>query len=253
MNSYWRDSIAESIELEFTRERRLTHKDFDDRKAELSESLISELNERKKMIENDYLNMELVTESSDHKPAMTRKLRRRPNDPVVPTPQEKRRKPPPVSNICYMLNENEIEQDLKIIQDSYNSIPLNVPTPATSTAKTRDTVNSATIRKPGFLTSASSSTGSMSPKKTQNSDTEGSSTIPDTRIEDGKLLFEKRWYHRGQTVFVEGKQIVKFPAVISAIGNETIWVKKTSDNSKFRINLSYLSKGKMSIKRRAAV
>lgn len=34
----------------------------------------------------------------------------------------------------------------------------------------------------------------MSPKKSQNSDTEGSSAIPDTRIEDGKLLFEKRWY-----------------------------------------------------------
>lgn len=34
----------------------------------------------------------------------------------------------------------------------------------------------------------------MSPKKGQSSDTEGSSAIPDTRIEDGKLLFEKRWY-----------------------------------------------------------
>lgn len=38
----------------------------------------------------------------------------------------------------------------------------------------------------------------MSPKKSQNSDTEGSSTIPDTRIEDGKLLFEKRWYKKIQ-------------------------------------------------------
>lgn len=84
----------------------------------------------------------------------------------------------------------------------------------------------------------------MSPKKSHNSDTEGSSTIPDTRIEDGKLLFEKRWYkifilmklriitifqlfsnhryHRGQPVFVEGRQMAKFPAVISAIGNETV-------------------------------
>lgn len=94
----------------------------------------------------------------------------------------------------------------------------------------------------GFLPSTSSSTaGNMSPKKCQNSDTEGSSAIPDTRIEDGKLLFEKRWYeqfsylsislfmnyfdlryHRGQPVFVEGRQMTKFPAVISAIGNETV-------------------------------
>lgn len=46
----------------------------------------------------------------------------------------------------------------------------------------------------GFLPSSSASTGNMSPKICPNSDTEGSSTIPDTRIEDGKLLFEKRWY-----------------------------------------------------------
>lgn len=48
----------------------------------------------------------------------------------------------------------------------------------------------------GFLQSSSSSSGNMSPKKCQNSDTEASSTIPDTRIEDGKLLFEKRWYNK---------------------------------------------------------
>lgn len=43
---------------------------------------------------------------------MTRKLRRRPNDPV-PIP-EKRRKPPP-AQLNYVLDEKEIEGDLKII------------------------------------------------------------------------------------------------------------------------------------------
>ncbi|XP_015367243.1 PREDICTED: sin3 histone deacetylase corepressor complex component SDS3 isoform X3 [Diuraphis noxia] len=231
MNNLWRDCLLDAIEREFNRERRLAHKEFEDRNAELTETLISELNERKKAIEHDNLNMELSPDSSDQKPAMTRKLRRRPNDPV----------------------EHEIEHDVKLIQESLASLASTSIT-TTPTIKTRDTVNSSSIRKPGCLPSTSSSTaGNMSPKKSQNSDTEGSSAIPDTRIEDGKLLFEKRWYHRGQPVFVEGRQMAKFPAVISAIGNETIWVKKTSDNSKFRINLSYLSKGKMSIKRRAAV
>lgn len=59
MNAHWRDSIYESIELEYTRERHLTHKDYDDRNHELTESLVAELNERKKIIENDHLNMEL--------------------------------------------------------------------------------------------------------------------------------------------------------------------------------------------------
>lgn len=47
------------------------------------------------------------------KPPMTRKLRRRPNDPV-PEKVEKRRKPPPVQ-INYLLDEKDIENDLKQI------------------------------------------------------------------------------------------------------------------------------------------
>lgn len=89
-------------------------------------------------------------DSSDPKPAMTRKLRRRPNDPVIPAPQEKRRKPPPISNICYLLHEHEIEQDVKAIQESLASIP-STSTTATTTVKTRETVNSSSVRKPGWL------------------------------------------------------------------------------------------------------
>lgn len=79
---------------------------------------------------------------------MTRKLRRRPNDPVVPAPQEKRRKPPPVSNIYYLLQDHEIEQDVKLIQESLTSLAST--STATPIVKTRDTVNSSSIRKPGW-------------------------------------------------------------------------------------------------------
>jgi Sin3 histone deacetylase corepressor complex component SDS3 len=44
---------------------------------------------------------------------MTRKLRRRPNDPI-PEKVEKRRKPPP-AQLNYLLDEKEIENDLKAI------------------------------------------------------------------------------------------------------------------------------------------
>lgn len=47
------------------------------------------------------------------KPVMTRKLRRRPNDPV-PEKVEKRRKPPP-AQLNYLLDEKEIDNDLKTI------------------------------------------------------------------------------------------------------------------------------------------
>lgn len=59
MNSLWRDCLLESIEREFIRERRIAHKEFENRSIELTETLIAELNERKKAIELDNLNMEL--------------------------------------------------------------------------------------------------------------------------------------------------------------------------------------------------
>lgn len=61
MNNLWRDCLLESIEREFIRERRLAHKEFDDRSHELTETLIAELNERKKAIEHDNLTTELCT------------------------------------------------------------------------------------------------------------------------------------------------------------------------------------------------
>lgn len=80
---------------------------------------------------------------------------------------------------------------------------------------------------------------------------DNSSQLVETRIEDGKLLYERRWFHRGQPVYVEGKDMTRFAAAISAIGNEVIWVKKVTDNNKVKINMSQLIKGKVAIKRRA--
>lgn len=90
-----------------------------------------------------------------------------------------------------------------------------------------------------------------------------------------KILYYKFFnirFHRGQPVYVEGKDLNRFAAHISAIGTEAvsirdilykshiiarcyffqIWVKKVSDSSKVRIYISQLSRGKISIKRRAS-
>lgn len=48
---------------------------------------------------------------------------------------------------------------------------------------------------PEFLPSPRSSlAGNLGPDGNDSSDDQESPTISDTRIEDGKLLFEKRWY-----------------------------------------------------------
>ncbi|XP_046997979.1 sin3 histone deacetylase corepressor complex component SDS3 [Schistocerca americana] len=218
LNIISRDYLNECVERDYTIEKKAAAKEFEEKKIELRETLISDLEEKRKLIESERHTMELTGDSMEVKPVMTRKLRRRPNDPV-PIP-EKRRKPPP-AQLNYLLDEKEIEADLKLI----NRGKLMGP-----------------IRKPALV----SNTGlPVTPAVPENS-------LPETRIEDGKLLYERRWYHRGQPVYVEGKDISRFSAVISAIGLDVVWVKKVSDGNKVRIFLSQLTRGKISIKRRAS-
>lgn len=46
--------------------------------------------------------------------------------------------------------------------------------------------------------------------------------LVETKVEDGKLLYERRWFHRGQSVYVEGRDLPRFAANISAINNEVV-------------------------------
>lgn len=62
----------------------------------------------------------------------------------------------------------------------------------------------------------------MQQSSLQQSPTSKDISLVETRVEDGKLLYERRWFHRGQSVYVEGRDMVKFPASISAIGTEAV-------------------------------
>ena len=98
------------------------------------------------------------------------------------------------------MDDREVEDDLKIINKTLAQGPK----------------NSATSPHP-----ASGSGSSSSP-----------SFARDARIEDGKLFYEKRWFRRGQTIYVEGKDGTSYGATISAIGSDAIWVRRVEDNSK---------------------
>ncbi|XP_037634526.1 sin3 histone deacetylase corepressor complex component SDS3 isoform X6 [Sebastes umbrosus] len=103
---------TEQVERNYIKEKKAAVKEFDDKKVELKENLIAELEEKKKMIENEKLTMELTGDSMEVKPIMTRKLRRRPNDPV-PIP-DKRRKPAP-AQLNYLLTDEQIMEDLRTL------------------------------------------------------------------------------------------------------------------------------------------
>ncbi|XP_064612354.1 sin3 histone deacetylase corepressor complex component SDS3-like isoform X2 [Liolophura sinensis] len=184
-------------------------RNYEDKKIDLKESLIMELEEKKRSIEAEHVLMELTGDPMEVKPVMTRKLRRRPNDPV-PLP-EKRRKASP-TQINFFLDEMEIMEDLKII-NKVSGKPIH--------------------RKPN-----------QTPTMHLELPTEA-------RIDDGRLYYDKRWFHRGQAVYAESKDTGRVSGVICAVGTQEIYIRKTTDNSKLRIYLSQLQKGKFTIRRRS--
>ncbi|KFV91183.1 Sin3 histone deacetylase corepressor complex component SDS3, partial [Fulmarus glacialis] len=166
------------------------------------------------------------TDSMEVKPIMTRKLRRRPNDPV-PIP-DKRRKPAPDillqrnwrAILNYLLTDEQIMEDLRTL----NKRPVSL------------------------LFSASPS----SPEHLPATPAESPAQRFEARIEDGKLYYDKRWYHKSQAIYLESKENTKISCVISSVGANEIWVRKTSDSTKMRIYLGQLQRGVFVIRRRSA-
>lgn len=225
INTIIRDLEIEMVEQDFVNEKKSAVREFEDHKIYLRDQLITELEEKQKMIETERHNMELTGDSMELKPISTRKLRRRANEPTGSSsygPGEKRRKPTQLSAMTYLLDESDVLDDLKIINKN-KAFSMSKVNPAPNTPNSRGRSPSPAL--PAY------------PR--------------DIRIEDGKLFYEKRWFRRGQAVQVDAKNGDKFPAMISAIGSEAIWVRRTNDSSKIRIYLTQLAKGKYLLNRRA--
>uniref|UniRef100_A0A182SGA2 Uncharacterized protein n=1 Tax=Anopheles maculatus TaxID=74869 RepID=A0A182SGA2_9DIPT len=115
LNEVERDYLLACAERECILEKAAAEKEYEEKKAELIENLIADLEDQKKTIEQEFATMELNGDSVDVKPKVTRKLRRRPNEPL-PVP-EKRRKPT-TNQLTFLLDDKEIEHDLKLIARS---------------------------------------------------------------------------------------------------------------------------------------
>lgn len=230
LNNSYRDYLLECVEKDYILEKSAAVKEYEEKKSDLKENLLADFEDKKKLIETERTSE--IIESSELRQTITRKLRRRPNDPVPVT--EKRRKPGsgPGSGLVLMLDEKDIDYDLKLISRGKSSISGN---------------NMRNYSQNSSMMNSNSMNSMMG-----YSSSHDMHHVVETRIEDGKLLYERRWFHRGQAVYVEGNDVSKFSANISAIvGTDVIMVKRASDNSKFRIYLHQLSSGKISIKRRA--
>ncbi|XP_071178632.1 sin3 histone deacetylase corepressor complex component SDS3-like isoform X2 [Mytilus galloprovincialis] len=212
INEIWRDFELEVVEREYIKEKKATAKDFEEKKIDLKESLILEYEDKSKLIESERNSLDLtdfmLSDTLETKAPSTRRLRRRPNDPM-PLP-EKRRKASPVQ-IDFYLDDADIIDDLRII----NKV-----------------------------------SGKPFTKKITSSPPSPIENNSELKIEDGRLFYDKRWFHRNQPVFIEGKDIGKLNGVITAIGTQEIYVRKLSDSSKIKIYLSQLQKGRYILRRR---
>jgi Sin3 histone deacetylase corepressor complex component SDS3 len=227
LNNYYRDYMIECVEKDYILEKNSAVKEYEEKKADLKENLVADFEDKRKLIESERTSMEII-ESGEMRTTITRKLRRRPNDPVPVA--EKRRKPGsgPGSGLVLQLDDKEIEYDLKLISRGKSIMSNN---------SSRYSQNSSLV-----------SNNSMSNSLIMNYN---DVNVVETRIEDGKLLYERRWFHRGQAVYIEGSEVSRFAANISAIvGTDVIMVKRANDGNKFRIYLHQLSSGKITIKRR---
>ncbi|PIK53742.1 putative sin3 histone deacetylase corepressor complex component SDS3 isoform X3 [Apostichopus japonicus] len=96
-----KNAELECVEHHYIRERKEAAEEFEQKKIDLKEHLINELEDRRRNIENEGLSLDLNGgDFFEVKPVNTRKLRRRPNEPL-PMP-EKRRKASP-----YILENHE--------------------------------------------------------------------------------------------------------------------------------------------------
>ncbi|OWR47652.1 Sin3 histone deacetylase corepressor complex component SDS3 [Danaus plexippus plexippus] len=215
LNRIYKDHMYDVVEREYIAEKKAAAKEFDEKKIELKENLLHDFEEKRKLIEGERNSMELNGDSIEVKPPMKRILRRRANEPA-PAP-EKRRKPL-ATTLTFQLDERDIDADLRAI--ARTSPPRHT--------QPRKHLNSNNCESPVR---------------------EGGEC--DTRVEDGKLVYERRWYHRGQSVYVEGRDMPRFPAYIHAITDDAIWVKKPN-LERVRIYVSQLARGKVTLKRRAS-
>uniref|UniRef100_A0A2P2I0Z9 Sin3 histone deacetylase corepressor complex component SDS3-like n=1 Tax=Hirondellea gigas TaxID=1518452 RepID=A0A2P2I0Z9_9CRUS len=211
MNDLWKEMEMEKVEKEFVLETRLAEQELQDKKEELKENLLLELEEKKKVIEQERYSLDLNGDSMEYKTVNTRKLRRR---GAEPTPTVEKRRKQVTTTLQVLLDDKEIEDDLRVIN------------------KAKITQNSNKYKVNSVPVPQTHDTHSNEP-----------------RIENSKLYFDKKWFHKGQSVMVECKDGSRFNAVLTCAENNMINVRKVCDNSRLKITLAQLAHGKYLVRR----
>ncbi|XP_078489568.1 sin3 histone deacetylase corepressor complex component SDS3 [Ciona intestinalis] len=203
--------LVNKVEQEHRYEQELAIEEFEAKKIELKGNLISELQEKKKQIETERHSMELTGGFTSSTETKAFTRQLRRRANEPAPTQNEKRRKASPTQINFTLAEDEIIHDLKILNKEKAPKDLD-----------RDYVpDQQTINH------------------------------QDCRLENGKLYFEKRWFHAGQPIFYDCyKDGTRIAAEIVAISDREIWIRKVSDGTKLRIFASQLNRGKCGIKQR---
>uniref|UniRef100_A0A0B7ATU4 Sin3 histone deacetylase corepressor complex component SDS3 n=1 Tax=Arion vulgaris TaxID=1028688 RepID=A0A0B7ATU4_9EUPU len=184
---------------------------MNEKKVDMKESLVSDLKEKRNVIESERQTLDLNgADFMEVKPTMTRKLRRRPNDPI-PIPEKRRKATPAQVNL--LLEDDQILDDLRVMLK----------------------VSGKPVAKKQII-------APQNPPADNSSDVR----IEDGRLWYDKKWFQRN--SMVQIDNKEGGP--RIYGTITNIGHQEIWIKRSSDNSKLRIYISQFHKGKYIMKKR---
>ncbi|CAL8146847.1 unnamed protein product [Orchesella dallaii] len=231
-NNASRDYEIELIEREYENQQRLILNELEEKGNEVVDVVVKDLEDQKKQTEQER-SQELDSEpnKNEAKPKVmsTRKLRRG----IVPMSLPWQRRKTPVSQMKFELDDKDIDEDLKVLANH-------------------------NLQGAGAVLFQSKDDCPSSEATTDVDDDDRSISPPppihfDARIQNGKLFYEKRWFHRGQPVFIEGKNTSKSSGIIGAISHDmlVVWMQMLKETRKLEIPISSIQNGEFVITRRA--
>ncbi|XP_065197201.1 sin3 histone deacetylase corepressor complex component SDS3-like [Sycon ciliatum] len=219
----WRDFMTLEIDSEYRGELEAAEKEYETKRANLKDMLTADLADKKKVIETERQTMELTGDSTEVKPIVTRKLRKRMQD-VVPQAEKRRR---PASNIALncALDEDDVMADLLRVYKG--KLPVSLRPPQAQAAQ-------------GAHTTSATSSNTLSDQGVE------------VKLQDGKLFYDKKVFIRGQPVFLDQKDGTRISGTVQSIGQNEVWVRKTSgDQGRIKVPIQALLRGKYSVRKRS--
>ncbi|CAF1126722.1 unnamed protein product, partial [Didymodactylos carnosus] len=284
---YWRHIRHTMIDSTCNSELRQTNLDFDEKKLEVKSKLLTSYHDRRRIVEYEHLHLDIRDDNlfeydigdqngttglhGECQQRISYNLRRQqqPEQLIAPpftsSPNEGSLVlyPPP-------LPESVRPTSMTLITTRGNLLPL-LPTKILSieqkygdkfsTILNLNDIDCDIKKIRPLLTAQCPSPSSSAPEcslptqngRLSNVNISNSPNVPDMKIEDGRLWYNRQWFSRGNPILIlfnddEAEEIIT--GVILSIGRNDLLIRRSGTNVKHRISIHQLYDGQLKIKKR---